>query len=171
MGSVTSVAWVPESGPGPGPGPGPKGEAEGSGATPLLVATSSWDKTIKVWDCSSGYGECVHTLEGHQREVLAVTYNTEGDHLASGSYDHSVKVWDMTGTGGSGSDRGRGRGRGACVRTFEGHAGGVTSVAWVGTMIASGSKDFSVKLWDSGSVWDGEGLGGEGEGDGDGRHE
>ena len=37
-------------------------------------------------------GQC--TLKGHSREVRSVAYSPDGKHIASGSDDNTVKVWD-----------------------------------------------------------------------------
>jgi WD40 repeat protein len=36
----------------------------------------------------------VHTLKGHSRWVLAVSYSPDGSLLASGGYDNEVRIWD-----------------------------------------------------------------------------
>ncbi len=44
-----------------------------------LVATASDDKTLKLWDPSSG--RCVRTLEGHTHYVLCCDFNACGNML------------------------------------------------------------------------------------------
>ena len=34
------------------------------------------------------------TLTGHSHYVSSVAYSPDGKHIASGSYDETVKVWD-----------------------------------------------------------------------------
>lgn len=46
---------------------------------------------MRVWDAV--YGRCLHVLEGHQRPVLSLA--ATDSHLFSGSYDHTIRVWDM----------------------------------------------------------------------------
>ncbi|KAH8742353.1 hypothetical protein F5883DRAFT_478116 [Diaporthe sp. PMI_573] len=79
---------------------------------------------------------CLSTLEGHSDMVISVAFSADGRRLASGSRDHTVKIWDAE--------------SGANVRTLEGHSGGVTSVAFSadGRRLASGSRDHTVKIWD-----------------------
>ena len=38
-------------------------------------------------------GELCHTLEGHTDSVLSVAWNSQGTLLASGSDDHTIKIW------------------------------------------------------------------------------
>ncbi|MDP6587357.1 MAG: WD40 repeat domain-containing protein, partial [Anaerolineales bacterium] len=55
--------------------------------------------------------------------------------LASGSYDKTIKLWDISMVN--------------CVRTLEGHTGWVESVVFnKDGLLASGSRDNTIKLWD-----------------------
>ncbi len=68
--------------------------------------------------------------------MMSVTAGADGETLASGSSDNTVKLWDVA--------------SGELKQTLEGHAGGVLSVAWSpdGETLASGSEDNTVKLWE-----------------------
>ncbi|PHH53591.1 Vegetative incompatibility protein HET-E-1 [Ceratocystis fimbriata CBS 114723] len=100
-----------------------------------LLASGSFDKTVKIWDATSGM--CVQTLEGHHQEVISVVFSNDGRRLASGSGDKTVKIWDAT--------------SGACVQTLEGHHREVTSVVFSNDRqrLASGSEDTTIKIWDA----------------------
>jgi WD40 repeat protein len=76
------------------------------------------------------------TQTGHVNWIAAVTYSLDGRTLASGSEDHTVKLWDAS--------------TGTELRTFNGHSDNVSSVAFSpdGKILASGSLDHSIKLWD-----------------------
>ncbi|KAF5230264.1 hypothetical protein FAUST_9885 [Fusarium austroamericanum] len=50
---------------------------------------------------------CLQTLEGHSSSVTSVVFSADGQRLASGSYDKTVKIWDAA--------------TGACKQTLEGH--------------------------------------------------
>ena len=66
---------------------------------------------------------------------MSVAFNTNGTILASGSYDETIKLWNVeTKTE---------------IATLEGHSGYVNSVAFNtnGTILASGSFDGTIKLW------------------------
>ena len=47
------------------------------------VASGSDDKTVKLWDVTSG--ECLQTLEGHSDCVNSVSFSPDGTKVASGS--------------------------------------------------------------------------------------
>jgi len=72
----------------------------------------------------------------HSGSVSSVAWSPDGQTLASGSWDNSIKLWDVA----SGKEK----------ATLAGHSGTVTSVAWSpdGQTLASGSDDNSIKLWD-----------------------
>ena len=48
------------------------------------VASGSRDKTVKLWDVTSG--ECLQTLEGHSDDVMSVSFSPDGTKVASGSW-------------------------------------------------------------------------------------
>ncbi len=47
------------------------------------IASASWDKTIKLWDASSG--EELRTLTGHTGYVTSVSFSPDGARIASAS--------------------------------------------------------------------------------------
>ncbi|KAF9512726.1 hypothetical protein BS47DRAFT_1330217 [Hydnum rufescens UP504] len=101
----------------------------------LQLASGSWDKSIKLWDITSGL--LTATLEGHTKSVKSVAFSPDGNRLASGSSDSSIRLWDAT--------------SGIPIGVLKGHLGAVQSVAYSpdGSRLASASFDHSVRLWDA----------------------
>jgi len=79
----------------------------------------------------------IGVLLGHTARVTSVAFSPDGKTLASGSSDHTVRLWDVA--------TGRQIGR-----PLAGHLGAVSSVAFSpdGKTLASGSFDNTVRLWD-----------------------
>src|SRR5262249_40089024 len=104
-----------------------------------------------VWFLVAGVGLCAlakpHLLSaqepkaranlgGHTAVVASIALTADGRMLASGSYDATIKLWDMA----------------SCkeTATLRGHTAGVYSVAFTpdGKVLASGSHDDTARLWD-----------------------
>jgi len=99
-----------------------------------LLATGSRDKTVKLWDTTTG--KEIKTLTGHKNWVNAVSFSPNGKLLATGSADNTVKLWDTT--------------TGKEIKTLTGHTDRVWGVSFSpnGKLLATGSQDHTVKLWD-----------------------
>ena len=99
------------------------------------LASSSADKTIRLWDAATGTHQ--QTLEGHSGYVYAVAFSPDGKTLTSGSADNTIRLWDTA--------------TGTYRRTLEGHSDYVLAVAFSpdGKTLASGSADNTIRLWDT----------------------
>ncbi|QDT73578.1 Serine/threonine-protein kinase PknB [Lacipirellula limnantheis] len=105
------------------------------------------DNTVKIWEvdwAARTYTE-FRTLKGHRGYAWKVAFSPNGRFLASGSWDSTVKVWDLEAP--------------AMTEpvTLKGHAGFVQCLAFSpdGSLLASGSGHAGhgeVMVWDA-SLW------------------
>ncbi|MGE3806637.1 MAG: c-type cytochrome domain-containing protein, partial [Gemmataceae bacterium] len=59
-----------------------------------LLATCSYDRTIKIWNAESG--ELLRTLAGHNGAVYDIAFSPDGRFLVSASADDTCKVWRVS---------------------------------------------------------------------------
>jgi cytosolic iron-sulfur protein assembly protein CIAO1 len=144
-----------------------------SPTNPALLATSSRDKSVWVWedvvDSAGGGGftgaggaddseyETVAVLAEHTGDVKCLAWHPEREVLASGSYDDTVRLWRDV----------EEEGDWCCIGVLDGHEGTVWGVAWEGNnshsedaegdesvgattkelRLASCSDDLSIRIW------------------------
>ncbi|KAJ3114266.1 SCF ubiquitin ligase complex subunit cdc4 [Phlyctochytrium bullatum] len=110
-----------------------------------LIVTGSRDATLRVWrlpdpksalageEAATGAGYFMHVLNGHTNSVRAIAGH--GRVLVSGSYDSTVRVWDLV--------------TGEAVHCFRGHREKVYSVGYSHELrrAVSGSMDATVRVW------------------------
>lgn len=94
-----------------------------------ILATGSYDCTIKIWDIE--LGKEMKMLTGHSCGVRCLQF--DDSKLISGSLDKTIKIWNWR--------------TGECVRTLSGHAAGIISLHFAGSLLVSGSIDHTLRLW------------------------
>ncbi|MDJ0514769.1 MAG: GUN4 domain-containing protein [Trichodesmium sp. MO_231.B1] len=98
------------------------------------IVSSSYDKTIKVWDLPTG--SLKGTLDDYNTRVFSVTISPDGKTIVSGSADGTIQVWDLV--------------TGTLKGTLTGHSNSVYSVVISpdNQNIISGSADGTIRVWD-----------------------
>ncbi|EDM78150.1 peptidase C14, caspase catalytic subunit p20, partial [Plesiocystis pacifica SIR-1] len=108
-----------------------------SPADPGLLATATMDDdAAHLWDI--GRGLRLRSFR-HDNSVDAVAFSPGGDQLATASWDHSARIWDVQ--------------RGRVSTPLEGHRDAVyaVDVSSDGAHIATASGDNRARIWDAAS--------------------
>ncbi|OHE93031.1 WD domain-containing protein [Colletotrichum orchidophilum] len=119
------------------------------------IASASADGTVKTWDAATG--EHMDTLVGHMAGVSCVAWSPNSESLATGSDDKSIRLWDRV----TGRPKVTAKGVGHMAKDdaapsarpmppLRGHHNYVMCLAFSprGNILASGSYDEAVFLWD-----------------------
>ena len=105
-----------------------------------FLATTGKDKTVKLWSLATRRQTPRATLKGDLTPVWSVAYSPDGETLAvaDGPPDTpgTVTLWDLAAR--------------KVKATLDGHERGVATVVFSpdGTMLASGSWDGTIRIWD-----------------------
>lgn len=75
-------------------------------------------------------------LKGHYGEIVCLSFNPNSTLIATGSMDHTSKIWDVE--------------TGEEIFTLQGHTAEIISLNFnnQGNLLVTGSFDFLAKLWD-----------------------
>jgi WD40 repeat protein len=100
-----------------------------------FAAGSFTEDTAKIWESKSG--KQTLSLIGHGGPVYGITYNPDGERIATASADATVRVWEAD--------------TGTWLFTLIGHTASVFRVSFSpdGRLIATASYDGTAKLWDA----------------------
>ncbi|KAM0066628.1 putative transcription factor WD40-like family [Helianthus debilis subsp. tardiflorus] len=91
----------------------PTGPGTNNPNQPLVLASASFDSTIKLWDVETG--RLLHNLVAHGDPVYSVAFSPNGEYLASGSLDKCMHIWSVK--------------EAKVVKTYMG-SGGIFEVCW-----------------------------------------
>lgn len=98
------------------------------------IATSSADRTARIWDANT-QGQLL--VLRHDDEVRTVTWSSDGTRVATMSADRSARIWDTT--------------TGEQLLILRGHSEAGWGVTWspAGDRIATSSNDRTTRIWDA----------------------
>ncbi|KAJ3402012.1 hypothetical protein HDU80_005508 [Chytriomyces hyalinus] len=101
------------------------------------LASAASDTTVKIWLLETY--ELVMTLEGHASHIWFVDFSANGAMLASGSFDHEIRIWSM-----------EEETFGECVTILTGHLDGISECTFSADskFIVSTSWDRTIRVWD-----------------------
>lgn len=103
-----------------------------------FLISVSWDRTLKIWDFTTG--TLINTIEAHDQGILALAVTGTGDyHLATGGFDQTVKLW-MLPTDAANLQ---------LNQIFLGHLGSIHGLDFAPRwhFLVSGSYDQTLKQW------------------------
>jgi WD40 repeat protein len=99
-----------------------------------VVATSSWDRTVRIW--SMGTGEAIRVLAGATGQSWAGAFSPDGEFIAAGAGDQMVRVWCVD--------------TGELLHTLSGFTGWIRSLAFSldGLQLAAGAAGGTLRVFD-----------------------
>jgi len=94
-----------------------------------VLASGDLSSRVSLWTAD---GAPIARLTGHTFGVSAVAWSPDGTTLASSSWDGDARLWSRDGS---------------LLRAFVGHSDVVSDIAFNGSLVLSGSRDTTFRLW------------------------
>ncbi|ORZ00740.1 WD40-repeat-containing domain protein [Syncephalastrum racemosum] len=110
---------------------GHEGSVRALAAHGSMLASGSYDNTVRIWNISTG--RLQHVLKGHEQKVYTVVIDGERGKCISGSMDSTVRIWDMA--------------SGACDRILQGHHILVGLLGLSPNYLVSAAADQTLRVW------------------------
>jgi WD40 repeat protein/predicted ATPase/tetratricopeptide (TPR) repeat protein len=109
-----------------------------------LLAAATTDGNIYLWNTNDGH--LVGVCRGNNRWIWSVAIAADGQTLAAGCADKSIRLWDI---GDLYATTGQFLHATFLLRTLQGHEDAVFAVAFSpdGLLLVSGSGDATIRLW------------------------
>ncbi|KAJ8631329.1 hypothetical protein MRB53_024652 [Persea americana] len=101
------------------------------------LASSSNDRSAIIWEVNDDGGVSLrHTLTGHQKPVMSVTWSPDDHQILTCGLEEAVRRWNVS--------------SGACLQVYEKAGLGLISCGWFpdGKHILTGVTDKSICMWD-----------------------
>eukprot|EP00521_Asterionellopsis_glacialis_P014045 CAMPEP_0195293118 /NCGR_PEP_ID=MMETSP0707-20130614/11706_1 /TAXON_ID=33640 /ORGANISM="Asterionellopsis glacialis, Strain CCMP134" /LENGTH=866 /DNA_ID=CAMNT_0040353755 /DNA_START=24 /DNA_END=2624 /DNA_ORIENTATION=+ len=91
----------------------PTGPGSNNPNKPLMLATASFDGSVRLWNVQNG--TCIRVFSRHRDSVYSVAFSPSGEFLASGSLAGQLYIWNVR--------------EGTHIKSFKGK-GDIFEVAW-----------------------------------------
>lgn len=97
------------------------------------IATSSQDKTAKLWDSTDL--KLIGVFRGHRRGIWSVRFSPVDQIIVTNAADSTIRLWNITDM--------------TCLKSFEGHESSVLRAEFIsnGMQLLSAGADGLIKLW------------------------
>lgn len=98
------------------------------------IITGDNNKTLKIWDIKSG--ECLKTLQGHNKTISYVLISSNGEYIISADVSNIIKIWNNKSN--------------ECLRTIKVHDENITSIVISENQnkILVICNNYIIKIWD-----------------------
>lgn len=123
--TVECIAWAPETAAAAINEAAGADNKKGSHPGPFL-ASGSRDKTIRIWDVTSGL--CLFTLYGHDNWVRGIAFHPGGKYMLTASDDKTIRIWDIRNK--------------RCMKTLNAHSHFCTSIGNYNLFISINNNNY-----------------------------